>query len=388
MKKKRHLKTKKINPCNDEGLDCFVVGASRNDAVSSLNSQSPILNPCTSSLFSSLHHPVLVQTAVDGLAIKPSGFYVDATLGRCGHAMLILQHLSSSGKLLGIDQDLAAIYAAREKLGTDERVILHHGSFTELKQLIQSHGKLGKVDGILLDLGVSSPQLDEAARGFSFLREGPLDMRMNQTVGETAAAWLQRATEKEMTDVLKTYGEERYAKSIARAIIETRLTTPIQTTTQLAKLIEKTIPFREKHKHPATRSFQAIRIYINRELDVLEQVLPQCLDVLAIGGRLAVISFHSLEDRRVKQFIREQERGDDFPIGLPIRFTAIKRRLKSIGKAIKPTEAEIAQNPRARSAVLRIAEKVRIEGEADKGNAKHFPAERRAGMRGWGDASG
>ena len=305
-----------------------------------------------------LHQPVLAQTAVDGLAIKPSGFYVDATLGRCGHAALILQQLSASGKLLGIDQDLAAIYAAREKWGADERVILHHGSFTELKQLIQQYGKLGAVDGILLDLGVSSPQLDEAARGFSFLREGPLDMRMNQTRGETAAAWLQRATEKEIIDVLKTYGEEHYAKSIARAIVETRATAPIQTTTQLAKLIAKTVPSREKHKHPATRSFQAIRIYINRELDALEKVLPQCLDVLAVGGRLAVISFHSLEDRRVKQFIREQERGDEFPIGLPIRFSEIKRRLKSRGKAMKPTASEVAQNPRARSAVLRIAEKV------------------------------
>ncbi len=304
------------------------------------------------------HRSVLLEESVDALAIRPDGVYVDATFGRGGHTALMLERLGPEGRLLAIDKDPQAIEAARTRFAGESRLRLHHGSFAELGEFVEGCGLMGQIDGVLMDLGVSSPQLDDASRGFSFMREGPLDMRMDSSRGESAAQWLARAKEGEIAKVLKEYGEERFSKRIARAIVTAREESEITTTAQLAALVAAAVPVKEKDKHPATRSFQAIRIFVNGELDDLRACLDQVVDVLQRGGRLAVISFHSLEDRIVKRFMRDQARGDDFPPGLPVTADQLKPRLKIVGKAIRPGAEEVAANPRARSSVLRVAEKL------------------------------
>lgn len=305
-----------------------------------------------------LHTTVLLQEAVGSLITDKSGFYVDGTFGRGGHSALILAQLSDTGRLLGIDKDMAAIAVANERFAGDARFAIAHGSFAELVELVAARDMTGKVDGVLLDLGVSSPQLDEAERGFSFQNDGPLDMRMDQTRGLNAADWINTAAEEDIAWVLKEYGEERFAKRMARAIVAERLKAPFMRTGRLAEVIKEANPAWEKGKHPATRAFQAIRIYINNELTDLEQVLEQALRVLAIGGRLVVISFHSLEDRVVKRFIRRQEQGDPVPMGVPIRDEQLNKRLRSCGKATKASDVEVGINVRSRSAIMRVAEKI------------------------------
>lgn len=303
------------------------------------------------------HITVLLNEAVAALVTDTSGFYVDGTFGRGGHSALILQHLATDGRLLAIDKDLAAIEAAA-RFGGDSRFAIAHGSFAELAQLVTERGMAGKVTGVLLDLGVSSPQLDEAERGFSFMQDGPLDMRMDQTRGQSAADWVNTASEDDIVWVFKEYGEERFAKRMARAIIAERQKSPFTRTKHLAEVIKEANPAWEKGKHPATRAFQAIRIQVNNELTDLDQVLEQALSVLAPGGRLVVISFHSLEDRAVKRFIRRQELGDPVPKGLPVRDDQLNKRMRSIGKAIKASDEEVNANVRSRSAVMRVAEKL------------------------------
>lgn len=310
------------------------------------------------------HFTVLLKEAVDGLAIIPDGIYIDGTFGRGGHSRFILSKLGQNGQLIGIDRDPRAIAEAQRI--QDRRFQIEHNTFSSIYQICEKENLIGKINGILLDLGVSSPQLDEAERGFSFMKDGPLDMRMDTTQGQSASEWLQNVSVEDLAWVLKTFGEERFAKRIAQAIVSFNQqarqnnTPPLTRTLQLAQLIADAVPFKDKHKHPATRSFQAIRIYINAELDELEKVLQDALAVLAPEGRLSIISFHSLEDRMVKHFMRKQAKGIDIPKGLPIRESEIDRQqqLKVVGKAVKPTEEEIAQNPRSRSAVLRIGEKL------------------------------
>jgi len=302
------------------------------------------------------HQPVLLTEALIALQIDPVGIYIDGTFGRGGHTRAILHHLAPTGQVLAFDQDPEAVAVGQILSQQDNRFTIIHGSFAQLKTEIAKRGLLKQVKGILLDLGVSSPQLENARRGFSFLREGPLDMRMNLNQEPSIQSWLSQASVAEITNILKTYGEERFAKRIANAIVKAREQTPLTTTTQLAEIIAKAHPAWEKDKHPATRSFQALRIFINRELEQLEQVLPQTLDILAPQGRLAVISFHSLEDRIVKRFIRDCARGDDFPAEIPVTIEALHPRLRSIGKPIYPSAEEVANNPRARSAILRVAE--------------------------------
>lgn len=303
------------------------------------------------------HLPVLLNEVIENLAIKPDGIYVDATFGRGGHSRAILSHLNLNGRLFAFDKDQEAVNYALQHFSADERFCIQQGSFIELKNILNKNNLLGKVDGILMDLGVSSPQLDDPKRGFSFLREGELDMRMDTSKNISAAEWLATVSEKELAQVLWEKGEEKFSRRIARAIVEARQKQPIVSTIQLAGIIAAAHPAWQKGKHPATQSFQAIRIFINRELEDLQQGLEQSLDVLAVGGRLLVISFHSLEDRIVKQFIQRQEKGEEVPRGLPIK-NVFKSRLKHLGRAIKPSEQEIDLNPRARSAKLRIAEKV------------------------------
>jgi 16S rRNA (cytosine1402-N4)-methyltransferase len=301
------------------------------------------------------HQPVLLNEVIEYLAIKDDGIYIDGTFGRGGHSQAILQRLKT-GQLLAFDKDPAAIKAAQSQGFTkDLRFAIYHASFAQLQAQVAQAGLVGKVNGILLDLGVSSPQLDDAERGFSFLRDGPLDMRMNPQMGISAAQWLDQVKEAELSAVLKDYGEERYARRIARAIIEAR---PLTTTGQLAEVISKAHPNWERHKHPATRSFQAIRIYINQELADLRHCLEQCLDVLKIGGRLLAISFHSLEDRIVKDFMQLHIRGGDWPKDLPLTQAQLNIRIKRIAKAVRATDKEVNNNPRARSATLRIMEKL------------------------------
>lgn len=304
------------------------------------------------------HITVLLNEAVEALVTDTSGFYVDGTFGRGGHSALVLQQLAGDGRLLGIDKDLAAIATANARFATDSRFAIAHGSFAELAQLVEARGMTGKVTGVLLDLGVSSPQLDEAERGFSFMNDGPLDMRMDQTRGQSAADWVNSASEDEITWVFKEYGEERFAKRMARAIIAERQKSPFTRTKHLAEVIKEANPAWEKGKHPATRAFQAIRIQVNNELTDLDSVLEQALAVLAPGGRLVVISFHSLEDRAVKRFIRRQELGDPVPKGLPVREDQLNKRMRSLGKAIKASDEEVNANVRSRSAVMRVAEKL------------------------------
>ncbi len=307
---------------------------------------------------SSTHQAVLLNEAIEALAIKPEGIYVDGTFGRGGHARAILARLAPAGRLIAFDKDPQAVAAAQRLQAMDKRFSIEAGSFVMLAQVVEQRGLMGRVDGVLLDLGVSSPQLDEAARGFSFMHDGPLDMRMDPLSGVSAAQWLSAAEEREIADVLWRYGEERFSRRIARALCAARKAAPINRTLELAQLIEAAVPGREKHKHPATRSFQAIRIFINRELDDLEHCLEQVPTVLGAGGRLAVISFHSLEDRLVKRFIRRASQGVPVPRGLPVTDTQSGRTLRAIGKAIKPGEAELDANPRSRSAVLRVAERL------------------------------
>ncbi|VAY02304.1 Ribosomal RNA small subunit methyltransferase H [Arsenophonus endosymbiont of Aleurodicus dispersus] len=307
------------------------------------------------------HVSVLLDEAINKLNIKEHGIYVDGTFGRGGHSQLILSRLSSQGRLIAIDRDPHAVVAAK-KLITDNRFSITHGSFSQLKTLIAEDRLVGKIDGILLDLGVSSPQLDDLERGFSFMRDGPLDMRMDPTTGQSATDWLMKGEEADIAWVLKTYGEERFAKKIAKAIVDRNHNSaeePLTRTKQLAELIVKVSPFKEKYKHPATRSFQAIRIYINSELDEITKALDGSLKILAPKGRLAIISFNSLEDRLVKHFIYKHSRGPKIPIGLPLTNMQLKAigspKLKFLGK-IKPTAREVIENPRARSSVLRFAE--------------------------------
>ncbi|MCC4264941.1 16S rRNA (cytosine(1402)-N(4))-methyltransferase RsmH [Oceanimonas baumannii] len=307
------------------------------------------------------HITVLLDEAVAGLNIRPDGIYVDGTFGRGGHSRHILSKLGPDGRLLAIDRDPSAIAVAEQI--TDPRFTILHGPFSRLAEMMAAEGLSGKVDGVLLDLGVSSPQLDEAERGFSFQKDGPLDMRMDPTSGQSAADWLNHADADDIAWVLKTFGEERHARKIARAIVHDRQTTPWTRTRQLAEMIARVNPSKEKNKHAATRSFQAIRIYINSELDEIDQALNGALEVLAPAGRLSVISFHSLEDRLVKHFIRKQEKGPEVPPGLPLTEEQLAggRTLKSVGKAQKPSADEVAANPRARSSVLRVAERLEIQ---------------------------
>ncbi len=305
------------------------------------------------------HVPVLLDETLTALNIRPKGLYIDGTFGRGGHARAILERLSSKGQILGLDKDPEAFMEGQSLAAKDERFTIEQCSFATLSNVVQTRSWQGKVDGILLDIGVSSPQLDIAERGFSFRKDGPLDMRMNPDEGISAADWLAHASMDEITTVIKTFGEERFGKRIARAIVETREDSPLRTTKQLADLVDKASPFREKNKHPATRTFQAIRIYINNELDDLSVALQQAIDVMAIGGRLTVISFHSLEDRIVKRFFRDQAKGDNLPAHFPITADQLNPSIKLIGKAIKAGEQELADNPRSRSAVLRVVEKVK-----------------------------
>ncbi len=304
------------------------------------------------------HKAVLLTEAVSGLITDTDGIYIDGTFGRGGHASLILSQLSNIGSLIAVDKDPEACEIARENFSRDVRFEIIQTSFANIRELVEQKKYSGKVAGVLLDLGVSSPQIDSPARGFSFLRDGPLDMRMNPEYGVSAAEWLSTAKENDIARVLKDYGEERYSKRIARAITRARLEKPITRTEQLASIVKDANPAWEKDKHPATRVFQGIRIFINKELEDLKNVLPDILDVLAVGGRLVVISFHSLEDRIVKRFIRDQEKGKHIPKGFPILEKDIIRRMRSITKAIKSSDLEIKNNIRARSAVMRIAQKV------------------------------
>ncbi|MFB6422168.1 MAG: 16S rRNA (cytosine(1402)-N(4))-methyltransferase RsmH [Candidatus Malihini olakiniferum] len=305
------------------------------------------------------HTAVLLDEAVNSLNIHADGTYIDGTFGRGGHSKLILSRLGSKGRLIAIDRDPQAI-AEAEKI-QDSRFSIIHESFSSMASYVDILGLTGRIDGVLLDLGVSSPQIDDPERGFSFLRDGPLDMRMDPTRGRSAAQWLQKAEADEIVWVLKEFGEERFAKRIARAIVERSRTDPMTCTRELADLIAASSPMKERNKHSATRSFQAIRIYINNELDEIEQALNGALKVLAPLGRLSVISFHSLEDRIVKRFMRHHSRGPQVPVGMPITETQLNAQghqiLKKASKTM-PSAAEIAENPRARSSTLRISERL------------------------------
>jgi len=304
------------------------------------------------------HEPVLLAEVLEALRIRDDGCYVDGTFGRGGHAAAILARLGPRGRLLAIDKDPEAVQSARRRFGDDARFEIEQGAFTMLNRLLEQRHMQGRVNGLLLDLGVSSPQLDDPARGFSFTQDGPLDMRMDPSAGISAAQWLESAGEREIGDVLQTLGEERFAKRIARAIVRRRAERPLRTTRELAELIAAAVPVHDRHKHPATRSFLAIRLYINHELDDVSAVLRQVPDALAPGGRLAVISFHSLEDRIVKRFIRDEYRGEQPPEEFPLAVIEHHPRLRPVGKAIRADEQEQRRNPRARSAVLRIAERL------------------------------
>ena len=304
------------------------------------------------------HTTVLLKEAVEALVTDADGFYVDGTFGRGGHSAKLLSKVSENGIVLAIDKDLQAIESGRERFKQDSRLRLVHGSFADMSNFVDDQAHMGKVSGVLLDLGVSSPQLDDADRGFSFMRDGPLDMRMDTSAGLSAAEWIASAEEQEISRVIKEYGEERFARRMASAVVRERSKTPITRTVQLASILAAAHPAWERGKHPATKAFQAIRIFINRELDDLEVLLSRVIDLLQVGGRLVVISFHSLEDRRVKRFIRDQERGIKLPKNLPVRDVERDVRLKKVGKAIKPTDLEVGDNIRSRSAVMRVAERV------------------------------
>lgn len=301
------------------------------------------------------HETVLLSEAVEALAIRADGIYVDGTFGRGGHSARILAQLGPNGRLIALDKDPTAVAVGSQ--WQDPRFTMVHRGFVELPQVLDELS-VAKVDGVLLDLGVSSPQLDEAVRGFSFRFDAPLDMRMDTSSGMTAAQWLATVDEGLLAEVIRDYGEERFAKQVARAIVAARAVAPIETTRQLVELVGKTVRTREAGQNPATRTFQAIRIYLNRELEELAGVLPECVTHLKPGGRLAVISFHSLEDRIVKRFMRDMAEGDKLPRNVPIRASEVPQgRMHLIGKAVRASVAEVEGNPRARSAVLRIAER-------------------------------
>ena len=300
------------------------------------------------------HQPVLLEEAIAALMVSADGVYLDGTFGRGGHSSRILDALSPSGALIGFDQDPAAVEAASLLAERDPRFTFRAVNFQSLGDWVAP----GSLSGVLLDLGVSSPQLDEPSRGFSFSHDGPLDMRMNPNEGQSAASWLSTASESEIARVLKTLGEERFARRIAGAIVAARAQAPIDRTAQLAEVVAAANPRWEDKKHPATRSFQAIRLHINRELDVLEAVLEQIIRALAPGGRMVVISFHSLEDRIVKRFIRNKARGERLPRGVPVQYEPPTALMRAVGKAIVPSADEVAQNPRSRSAIMRVAERL------------------------------
>ena len=302
------------------------------------------------------HVSVLLDEAVEALVVRPEGIYVDATFGRGGHSRAILARLAANGRLLALDRDPAAIGAGRSI--ADPRFGLVHAAFRRIGEVLDGQG-IARVDGVLLDIGVSSPQLDDAARGMSFRFDAPLDMRMDTTEGETAADFLARASQQEIERVVRDYGEERFAHAIAKAVVAARCEQRISSTRQFAALVEKAVRTREPGQHPATRSFQALRIHVNQELEELSLALPQCAARLAPGGRLVVISFHSLEDRIVKHFLREQSQPPKMPARLPLRAAELPAPpLRLVGKAVRPGAAEVAANPRARSAVMRVAERV------------------------------
>ncbi|PSL16613.1 16S rRNA (cytosine1402-N4)-methyltransferase [Marinobacterium halophilum] len=305
------------------------------------------------------HITVLLDEAVRELVHDPDGFYIDGTFGRGGHSALVLEQLSDKGHLMAIDKDPEAVRHAHQRFADEPRFSIEHGSFAQLQSFVEERGLMGKVSGVLLDLGVSSPQLDDPERGFSFMNDGPLDMRMDTSSGESAADWINRASETEIADVIYQYGEERFSRRMAKAVVAEREQAPITTTGRLAKIITEANPRWEKGKNPATRAFQGIRIHINRELADVEACLDQALEVLAPGGKLVVISFHSLEDRIVKRFIRRHVKGDEhLPQGIPFTDAMLKRRLKSAGKAVRAGKDELDENPRARSAVMRAAIKL------------------------------
>ncbi|MDE0509023.1 MAG: 16S rRNA (cytosine(1402)-N(4))-methyltransferase RsmH [Gammaproteobacteria bacterium] len=304
------------------------------------------------------HQPVMRAAVVEALNLRQDGVYLDATFGRGGHSAAILQRLGTGGRLLAMDRDPEAIAAAREMAAGDSRFEVIDRRFGELRSELAERGLEGAVDGILFDLGLSSPQVDDSSRGFSFSGDGPLDMRMDPRTGSSAAEWIETASERELADAIFRFGEERHSRRIAARIIKERKSEPIATTGRLAAIVAAALPRRERRKHPATRAFQGIRIHINEELDELHKGLAGALEALRNGGRLAVISFHSLEDRIVKRFILEQSRGDDFPRDLPVTKGQLRERIRPIGKSRRATAIEVARNPRARSAVLRVAEKL------------------------------
>ena len=308
-----------------------------------------------------LHETVLLHEAVEALQVKPDGVYVDGTFGRGGHSRLILEKLGARGKLIALDKDPAAVAAGQAI--ADPRFVMAHSGFAHMAQVLRRLA-VEKIDGVLLDLGMSSPQLDDEQRGFSFRFDAPLDMRMDTSSGQTAAEWLATVDEAFLGEVIRDYGEERFAKQIARALVAARQEMPITTTHQLSGIVAKAVRTREPGKNPATRTFQAIRIYINQELEELARILPQCVDSLKPEGRIVIISFHSLEDRMVKHFLRDMAQGDKLPRNLPIRAADIpKGRLHLVGRAVRATPQEVSANPRARSAVMRVAEREGVAGD-------------------------
>jgi len=303
------------------------------------------------------HQSVLLEEALESLNIHPSGIYIDATFGRGGHSRAILQRLNEDGLLIAFDQDPEAVAFAKQQFAGEPRFKIEHCNFNQVADVVEQYGLTEKIDGVLMDLGVSSPQLDDAMRGFSFLRSGPLDMRMDTSQGETARQWLARVKLADLINVLKRYGEEKFARRIATAIVETREKREITETGDLAEIISNAIPVKEKHKHPATRSFQAIRICLNEELQAIEQGLKAAVTVLAKGGRLSVISFHSLEDRIVKRFMRDISSRPKLPAGLPVMEADIEVPYRLVGKPVTAGAEELGINKRARSARLRVLER-------------------------------
>jgi len=309
----------------------------------------------------SAHLPVLLDEVLEALALQPDGVCVDATYGRGGHCAGILARLGPAGRVIAFDRDPQAVAAARARFAAEARLTVVPGPFSMMGRHLQAQGLAGRVNGIVFDLGVSSPQLQDPGRGFAFQHDGPLDMRMDPGSGICAAKWLDTASEAEIASVLFKLGEERYARRIARAIVRDRAGQRIETTRRLAQLVARAVPTRERGKHPATRTFLAIRLLVNQELQELQATLPQAVQALAPGGRLLAISFHSLEDRLVKRFLREQARGDVFPPDVPVRAQQIRPRLKLVGRPVRPGEAEVRRNPRARSAILRVAERTEAQ---------------------------
>lgn len=314
------------------------------------------MSDCASITPAILHKTVLLNEAIEALQIKPGGIYVDGTFGRGGHSQQILQKLNATGRLIALDKDPAAVAAGQAI--NDRRFVMVHSGFARLTDILRKLA-IKEVDGVLLDLGVSSPQLDEMQRGFSFRFDAPLDMRMDNSSGQTAASWLANVDKDLLREVVRDYGEERFATQIASAIVAARQEKPIITTRQLSEIVAQAVRTREPGKNPATRTFQAIRIYLNQELEEIARVLPQCVDCLKPGGRIVIISFHSLEDRMVKHFLRDMAQGDQLPKNFPIRAADIKKgKLRLVGKVVRATLQEVVTNPRARSAVMRVAERM------------------------------